>query len=99
MKMTASGKVVGDLVEGTLYKRGKQVVLFRNYDGFAIPEKIAKDPRVESVAIEYNGAVYSASIERWLTYGIRYHKEPYEPQIILRRKDMSSHLYNQEVLL
>lgn len=74
---------------GKLVKKGKQVVLFRKYDGFALPVNVLK--QIKSVEIHYEDVVYSASVEDFKKHGIQefYKKalfgEP-EQQLVLPRK-------------
>lgn len=75
----------GILRDGTLIKQGKQVVLFKIYDGFAIPKEVAELPEVDRVQVHYEGDVYSAPIETFFNYGIP-HKYKDEEQLVLSRK-------------
>lgn len=85
MNVYINGKSAGEIQGTTLLKRGKQVILFRNFDGFGIAEKILKDYPIEKIVIVYNNISYETTSERFLEKGIKYHKPPFEPQIILPR--------------
>ena len=81
------GKVVGNLnSEGTLVKKGRQVMLFNIFDGFGIPDSVLQDPAVERIEVHYAQKVYRASYHDFLEHGVPYHRRPFEPQTILPRK-------------
>lgn len=85
---------------GKLTKRGKQVVLFRNYDGFGLPLSVLKT--IKSLEIHYDGEVYTATPEDFYEHGIEndfkdtrtYHTEK---QLVLPRRFFKRG--NQEQLL
>lgn len=74
---------------GKLVKKGKQVVLFKNYDGFALPLYVLKI--ISSVEIHYGGKTYQASPDTFYKHGIEHTFEDprtfkQEKQLVLPRK-------------
>lgn len=77
---------------GKLIKKGKQVVLFRAYDGFALPLDVLK--RIKSVELHYEGTVYRADVETFKKHGLAHTFEDpdtyrREEQLILPRRFFS----------
>jgi hypothetical protein len=69
--------------DGKLVKTGKQVVLFKIYDGFGLPIEVLSS--IKSVEIHYKGVIYTATPSMFYEHGIanRYQDES---QLILPRK-------------
>lgn len=75
--------------DGILIKKGKQVVLFENYDGFGVPIKVLE--KIRGVEIHYKGKVYIATTDTFYNNGIEHtFQDPsnyrQEKQLILPRK-------------
>jgi hypothetical protein len=86
-RLTIKDKQIGNVVDGTLHKTGKQVVLFRNYDGFAITADVPYPLLgVERVELTYEGKTYTAPISQFDAHGIRYKHPNYEAQVVLPRR-------------
>lgn len=77
------GKYVGKLLNGCLFKKGKQVVLFRNFDGFGFSVGCLKD--FDRVQLEHDHKVYKATVETIKEHGIEY-KNGFDTQLVLPRK-------------
>lgn len=80
--------------KGRLVKRGKSVVLFKIYDGFAIPTEVLK--QIKEVEIHYGGEVYLTTSDKFWQHGINNDFEG-EKQLVLPRKYWK--LARQEELL
>lgn len=76
----AHGTITAD---GKLIKRGKEVVLFKIYDGFGIPVRVLD--RIKTVEVHYKDETYIARVELFRVYGIK-HTFGDEKQLILPRK-------------
>lgn len=85
MKLQVGTKTAGELIGDTLLKRGKQVVLFRIYDGFAVSNSHLNMPELKRIRIEYEGSVYKATKDQFLKHGIP-HKFGNEQQLVLPRR-------------
>ena len=74
------GHIIGDLRGKTLYKKGRQVVLFRNFNGFGA----SKDTLdvVDRIVCSYEGKQYTASSEDFWTKGINWNDKG-DAQLIL----------------
>lgn len=83
MKLKHNGRITGDLVNGRLIKKGKQVVKFYMHNGFGIPAALLNDSAIKEVEIHYEGKVYRASTIEFEMNGIPEHRPPYEEQLIL----------------
>lgn len=84
--MKVNGKNIGELKGGVLIKKGKQVKRFKKYDGYAIPEGLLQDETVKYIRVIDEVGIYEASIGLFKNKGIRYHRKPYESQLVLPRK-------------
>lgn len=85
MQLMIDGKIVGELKDGVLVKKGRQVVLFRRYDGFGFTQKIVDTPGIQKILVNYNGVEYITSPAVLSAHGIRYDNHG-EEQIVLPRK-------------
>lgn len=70
--------------DGTLVKRGKQVVLFRLHDGFGVGLDVLN--QVNAVEVHYHGETYTATRADFRKHGIIADYQGYETQFILPRK-------------
>ena len=77
------GKVIGDLHGKTLIKRGRQVILFRVFDGFGISKDVLD--LVNKIVCHYEGKVYTADVEDFWEKGIEYDFAG-DKQLVLPRK-------------
>lgn len=89
MNLMIDGKIVGELKDGVLIKKGKQVVLFRNYDGFGLSTKILENTGIKKISLEYKGVLYQTTPQAFKELGITY-KNKYDEQKILQRKYWAS---------
>ena len=97
--MKYKNKEIGDLDDdGTLTKRGKQVQLMRNMDGFGLSIDILEHPEIERVKIHFDGKIYMTDLETFDKKGIYYNHKDFEPQKILPRKYFSISDPNQKEL-
>lgn len=83
MRMMVSGRYVGDLIDGTLVKRGKQVQKMYSMDGFGVAKQLLNRREIENIELHYDDYVYTAPVETFQRFGIPYHHPPFEPQLIL----------------
>ena len=89
MNLMIDGKIVGELKDGVLIKKGKQVVLFRNYDGFGLSKRILKNTGIKKISLEYSGTIYQTTPQVFIDHGITYTNR-YDEQIVLPRKYWAS---------
>lgn len=82
MKLMHNGLVVGELDGRTLTKRGKQVQLFRMYNGFAVSVSLLD--QVDTVIVHYQGRAYKATAQRFREQGIP-HRYKFDDQLVLPR--------------
>lgn len=82
-QLTHKGRKIGELRGKHLIKTGKQVVLFRNYDGFGLSKDVLD--LIEDVTVHYQGKIYKARTEDFWSKGIR-HSFMGDEQLILPRK-------------
>lgn len=82
-KLIVNGRYVGDLINGTLIKKGKQVQKMYAMDGFGIASQILDENDIEEVQLHYEGKVYEATIREVRRYGIPYKHPRFEKQIIM----------------
>lgn len=68
----------GTILNRTLIKKGKQVVLMYRMDGFGVGLNLLKSGAFDEVKIHYQGKVYRADVEKYRLQGIPYQKEGYE---------------------
>lgn len=80
MKVRQGGKIIGDIESRVLVKKGKQVVLFKKYNGFAF--SIATLGLFDTVYIHYGGNVYRATRMQIEHNGIP-HSYGYDTQLVL----------------
>lgn len=85
MEITAFGKKIGTLQNGVLLKTGKQVVLFKKYDGFGFTRKVLLDERIDQIEIHYEGKIYKTVPSQFFYYGVPYDDNG-DQQLILPRK-------------
>lgn len=98
MELMIDGKIVGELKDGDLIKRGKQVVLFRRYDGFGFSRKIIDTPEIKQIRVEYQDKTYTTTPMMFVTRGIPYSNGD-DKQLILPRKWWAVKDDDQQTLL
>lgn len=96
MKLYHKGKVIGELKGKHLYKKGGQVVLFRNLDGFGMSKDVLD--LFYRVTLTYKGVGYTARSEDFWEHGIPYNFNGDE-QLILPRSRFTYKNKDQGVLL
>ena len=64
------GHVIGDLKDKTLYKSGKQCVLFRQFNGFGASKDYLDV--VDKIVCDYEGRRFTASSEDFFKHGINW---------------------------
>lgn len=82
-KLIVNGHYVGDLINGTLIKKGRQVQKMYAMDGFGIATQILDENDIQNVQLYYEDKVYETSVKELRRFGIPYHNPKYEPQIIM----------------
>lgn len=82
------GKVAAYREGDTVWKKGKQVMLFRNLDGFGFSQSLILDETIEWVKLKYEGLVYTVNRSTFLSEGTMYTnpQPPHDAQVILPRK-------------
>lgn len=98
-QLVHKGKVVGRLAADDrrhLIKSGKQVMLFRIYDGFGMSVEVLE--QVDRVTVHHNGISYTATTDEFWTHGID-HDFYGDKQKILPRKFWLSRDSNQITLV
>jgi hypothetical protein len=84
--------------DGKLVKTGKQIMLFRIYDGWGVSTEVLKRYRPTHIQLYMEGEAYQASIDKFRQNGIRYNDSGDE-QIILPRKHWEYKNLNQTQLI
>lgn len=74
------GKVIGDLKGKVLHKTGKQVVLFRQFNGFGASKDYLDV--VDKIVCDYEGKRFTATSEDFFKHGINW-KFQDDAQLIL----------------
>lgn len=98
-RILINGRCVGDLVDGTLIKKGKQVQKMYAMDGFGLAKSLLDRYQIDDVELHYEGKVYEATISAIRRYGIPYHNPRYEPQLIVPASRFRVHIGAQTRLV
>ena len=70
MKISHRNRTIGELEDGVLTKKGRQVMMFYKHNGFGMSDSVFNQHPVEVVRVHYRGDVYEAGRDDFLTRGI-----------------------------
>lgn len=85
MEIVRQGKIVGTLENGVFTKTGKQVVLFKKYNGFGFSQEILSEYPIKKIVVQYGQTEYITSPKSFYDHGI-YYDDYGDKQLVLPRK-------------
>jgi len=95
-----NGKTIGVMDGDRLVKKDKQVVLYRKYDGWAIPVEVLKKYRPKRIQLFFDEQAYQATIDSFRDRKkVIFNDFEGEAQVILPRKYWSHKDLRQQELI